>query len=302
MDIFLRCSKSSRLLAAKSSGKPSKSSVGRLLFAFYVVNYFVIVFFNSALIACAIIRFKGGNPTIGNGFSAAFSRMPQILGWALVAATVGLILKIIESRSEKLGALVAGLLGMAWSAVTYFVVPVIVVEQAGPVQAGRRSLDILKKTWGEALTANFGIGFIVFLASLAGIIPLVLGVVALATENVILGICGIVIGVTALLIISLHFLGARCDHHWCALICTPPRERFRSNSTAPSSSTPLRRSNPVGPGRLVGPGRRTGLGSARGAKQDEGKAGKTDIGFVFGNNAGVVLEINWAAHGGWSFG
>ncbi len=82
-----------------------------VLFAFYAVNYFVVIFFNSALIACAIIRFKGGNPTLSDGFSAACSRLPQISGWALVAATVGLILKIIESRSERVGQIVASVLG-----------------------------------------------------------------------------------------------------------------------------------------------------------------------------------------------
>ncbi len=174
-----------------------------ILFAFYFVNYFVVIFFNSALIACAIIRFKGGDPNIKHGFSAALSCLPQIAGWALVAATVGLILKAIESRSEKAGTFVAGLLGMAWSAVTYFVVPVIVIERAGPLKAGQRSLGILKKTWGEALTANFGIGLIVFAASLIGIIPLMLGVMAIAAGQHALGIVGIAFGIIAVLTISL---------------------------------------------------------------------------------------------------
>jgi Family of unknown function (DUF6159) len=174
-----------------------------ILFAFYVVNYFVIIFFNAALIACAIIRFKGGNPNLRDGFSAAFARLPQIFGWALVAATVGLILRIIESRSEKVGQIVAGLLGMAWSAVTYFVVPVIVVEQAGPVTAAKRSLSILKKTWGEALTANFGIGLIVFVAGLLAVIPLVLGVMAISAGIPALGAVGIVCGLLLVLAVSL---------------------------------------------------------------------------------------------------
>jgi len=174
-----------------------------VLFAYYFVNYFVIIFFNSALIACAIIRFKGGNPNLGDGFSAAFSRLPQIIGWALVAATVGLILRIIESRSEKVGAIVASLLGMAWSAVTYFVVPVIVVEKAGPIEAAKRSFAILKKTWGEALVANFGIGFVVFLATLVAIIPIVLGAIAIGAGLAPLGIAAIAVGVVALLVVSL---------------------------------------------------------------------------------------------------
>ena len=174
-----------------------------VLFAYYFVNYFVIVFFNSGLIACAVIRFKGGNPTVADGFSAAIARLPQIAGWALVAATVGVILKMIESRSERVGQIVASLLGMAWSAVTYFVVPVIVVEKTGPIDAAKRSLQVLKKTWGEALVANFGIGIIVFLATLVAFIPLVSGVVAIAMGAVWLGIIGVVVGIVALLLVSL---------------------------------------------------------------------------------------------------
>ncbi len=174
-----------------------------ILFAFYFVNYFVIVFFNTALIACAIIRFKGGNPNLGDGFSAAMSRLPQIAGWALVAATVGLILRVIESSSERAGQIIASLMGMAWSAVTYFVVPVIVVERTGPIAAGKRSFEILRRTWGESLVANFGVGFIMFFASLLGIIPLVLGAIALSAGHTALGIAAIVIGILALLLISL---------------------------------------------------------------------------------------------------
>ena len=174
-----------------------------ILFAFYFVSYFVVIFFNSALIGCAIIRFKGGNPNLKDGFAAASARLPQIAGWAFVAASVGLILKLIESRSERVGQIVAGILGMAWSAVTYFVVPVIVIEKAGPIEAGKRSLSILKRTWGEALTANFSIGLIVFLLSMLGMLPLFGGAIALTAGNTILGVLGIVLGVLWILTISL---------------------------------------------------------------------------------------------------
>jgi ABC-type multidrug transport system fused ATPase/permease subunit len=189
--------------AANDGGQLRQVLGVAILFVYYFLNYFVIVFFNSALIACAIIRFKGGNPNLRDGFSAATSLLPQIAGWAAVAATVGVVLRVIESRSEKVGQIVAGLMGMAWSAVTYFVVPVIVVERVGPVDAAKRSFGILKKTWGEALTANFGIGFVVFVASLLGVIPIVLGVVAMASGMVPIGIAAIAIGIAILLVVSL---------------------------------------------------------------------------------------------------
>lgn len=146
-----------------------------LLFAFYFANYFVIIFFNSALVTCALMRFNGMEPSIGDGFRASCSRLPQILGWALVSATVGLILKIIEDRSEKVGQFIAGLLGLAWSIMTYFVVPVLVVEKLGPIDAVKRSASIMKKSWGESLAANFGAGLLIFLMFLAALAPAVIG-------------------------------------------------------------------------------------------------------------------------------
>lgn len=165
-----------------------------LLFLFYFVNYFVVVFFNSALVSCAIIRFHGQDATLGDGMSAAMSRLPQIAGWALVSATVGVILKAIESRSEKIGQLAAGLLGAAWTIATYFVVPVLVVEGVGPITAVKRSFAILRKTWGESLTANFGIGLIVFLAFLLALLPALLGSLLGTAATVVAGFA-----VTALL-------------------------------------------------------------------------------------------------------
>jgi uncharacterized membrane protein (DUF485 family) len=170
-----------------------------VLFAFYFCNYFVIVFFNSALVACAIIRFNGGDPTLSDGLQAAASRLPQILGWSLVSATVGFVLKMVESRSEKLGTFVAGLLGLAWSIATFFVVPVIVVEKLGPIDAIRRSGSILRQAWGESFVANQGIGLFVFLFSLLACIPALLGVLSHVPA---LMIAGIAVTVLAIVILS----------------------------------------------------------------------------------------------------
>jgi hypothetical protein len=178
-----------------------------LLFVFYFINYFVIVFFNSALIACVVHRFRGGTPSISFGLGVAMLRLPQIAGWALVSATVGLVLKIIESRSEKVGQIVAGLLGMAWGIVTYFVVPVLVVEKAGPIEAVKRSTAILKKTWGESLSANFSLGMIFFVVFLLAFIPLalvvMLGVYCLSVGQVVLGGLALTSAVLIFILISL---------------------------------------------------------------------------------------------------
>jgi len=174
-----------------------------ILFAFYFTNYFVILFFNSGLVACAIIRFKGGDPTVADGIRASFRRLPQILSWALVSATVGVVLRVIESRSQRAGKFAAALLGAGWSIATYFVVPVLVVERTGPFDAVKRSLAVLRRTWGEALAANFGIGFIGFLASLLAIVPIVGGGMAIGGDQAVLGGILIAGGVMWLLLVGL---------------------------------------------------------------------------------------------------
>jgi hypothetical protein len=144
-------------------------------FAFYFCNYFVIVFCNAALISCALLRFAGHKPTLAAGFQAAFSRLPQIMAWALVSATVGLALQAIENANDKAGRFVSWLLGTAWTVITYFVVPVLVVEKVGPFQAIRRSVEILRKTWGKALVGRMGLGFYLFLLFLPGLALFIAG-------------------------------------------------------------------------------------------------------------------------------
>jgi hypothetical protein len=162
---------------------PQDPLVYVVMFAFYFVNYFVILFFNVALVSCAVKRLSGGNPTIGYGLQQAASRLPQIVAWALVSATVGMILKAIESRSEWLGKLVTSFIGAGWAIATYFVVPVLVVEQVGPWEALKRSTTIMRKTWGEALAGNVGLGFMIMLAMLPGVASFVLGGVFAAADG-----------------------------------------------------------------------------------------------------------------------
>src|SRR5262249_19196702 len=137
-------------------------------FLLYFANYLVIVYFNTALASCAIVHFKGGDVTLGDGLSAATRRLPQIAAWALLAATVGMVLRVIEDKSDKIGQFVVGLLGLAWTAATYLVVPVLAVEGVGPFTAVKRSVQLLRHAWGEGVVGNFGLGVIGFLLMLPG--------------------------------------------------------------------------------------------------------------------------------------
>jgi hypothetical protein len=145
-------------------------------FAYYVCNYFVIIFFNAALVSCALTRFNGGTPTLRGGLAAAARRLPQVLAWALVSATVGLLLQFLEGLHEKLGWFLRALFGTAWGVMTYFVVPAMVVEGVGPFGAVLRSLSILRRTWGEALVGRLGLGFYLLLLALPGVLLLAGGI------------------------------------------------------------------------------------------------------------------------------
>ena len=111
-----------------------------LAFLFYLVQYFVIFFFNSALVGAAMIRLDGGDPTLGDGLRIARSKVVPILGYAAIAATVGMVLRAIQERAGFIGKLISGALGVAWTLASFLVVPVLVTrdttERPEGIQAG----------------------------------------------------------------------------------------------------------------------------------------------------------------------
>ena len=163
---------------------------------FYVVQYFVIIFANAALVGAAMIRLRGGDPTARDGFRIALQRVGVILAYALVSATVGQILRAISERGKTVGKIVSSIAGMAWNLATYLVVPVLVVEDVGPLEAVKRSANYLKRTWGEQIAGNFGLGVIFGLVALLVIlIAIPVFYLVVTTESIAL------IAVTAVLFV-----------------------------------------------------------------------------------------------------
>ncbi len=133
----------------------SRAGMYATAFLFYFCHYFVIVFFNTALIGSTLMWMNGQTPTLAGGLSLAVKRLPQIFGWAVLSAVIGTLLRIVENSHKRAGQIVAAILGSAWTAMTFFVVPVIAVDGAGPIEAFKRSLKTLRSTWGTALVGNF---------------------------------------------------------------------------------------------------------------------------------------------------
>jgi hypothetical protein len=179
------------------------------LFSYYLASYFVIVFFNSALVTCAMGAIRGERPCVGDGLKMAARRWHAILLWSIVSAVVGVVLRALESY-DKIGRIVAALLGTAWTALTYFVVPVIVVEDAGPFKAIKSSVQTLRETWGKALVGNFSLGLISLLIFLPVIIVAGLLVYAGVTAGSFM-LTATAIGGGVLMLAIVASLGAAAD-------------------------------------------------------------------------------------------
>jgi len=190
------------------------------LFLFYLVQYFVIIFFNSALVAAALIHLRGGNPTVSDGFAIALSKLPTILGYAVISATVGMLLRAIQERAGFIGRWVSGLLGVAWTLATFLVVPVMVNGEIGPLDAVKHSAQLLKRTWGENLIGNAGIGLafgvLAMLVVVGGIILTFLAISSHSTGAVVIVVVGCVLAVLMLAVIqsALHGIYAAAVYRY----------------------------------------------------------------------------------------
>lgn len=174
-------------------------------FLYYLTVYSVVIFCNVAVVAGALIRLEGGEPTLGDGFSAAFDRLPAIVGYAAIAATVGLVLRSLSERTGVIGRLVLGGLGVAWSLATFLVAPVLVVEKVGPVQAIGRSASLLRGTWGEQVAGNMGIGLVFGVASVGVMVAAGLALGLTAGSSAVLAM--LVIAVAIVIVGALALLG-----------------------------------------------------------------------------------------------
>ncbi len=191
--------------------------VGILLgFCFYTVQYTIIFYCNSALVGAAMIRLKGGDPTIGDGFRIANEHFASIFGYALLSATVGIVLRSIARRGF-LGRIVASVLGLGWNLATFLAVPVLVIEGVGPIEAVKRSSQLLKKTWGEQLAGNLGIGAVFALVVLAGI-AVFGGALTLAIMSHSVPLIVSVVGAFVLALILLSLVGSALSAIYTAAV------------------------------------------------------------------------------------
>ena len=182
-------------------------SAGALQYALWFVAYFglafIATFFNVCVVYTAKVRFKGGNATFWESIKFALSRIHIIFYWSILSATMGIILRILDNMAERAGkggkillGILSSVLGMAWSIITIFVVPGMVYNNLGPIGAIKKSMQILRKTWGESLIRHFGLGLVELVFFVAGIIisiPLVLVAIGMGIYGILFAVLLIII-------------------------------------------------------------------------------------------------------------
>ncbi len=145
-----------------------------ILFLYYLAMAIVTIYANVALTSAVLRGLAGQTATVRDGFAGANARLGNIFGYAVISATVGLLLALLRrvasgegGIAELLTRFVAGFAGLAWGIATFLVIPVLVVENISPIAGIKRSAKLLQQTWGSQLIGNFSIGGILMLALLA---------------------------------------------------------------------------------------------------------------------------------------
>lgn len=193
------------VLAAHRGGARGWSALTYfVLFLFYWLQYAIIIFFNTALVEVAMKRFDGEQASIADGLRRAASLLPVILIYAAIAASVGTLLRLIAERVGILGRIVIGLIGLAWSVATALVVPVLAAENVGPIEAIGRSVELIKKAWGEDIIGTAGFGIVFGLISVVTIVcGGLLALAAFGAHRVTLGVLLMVLVILAVCLLAL---------------------------------------------------------------------------------------------------
>ncbi|EMA56557.1 DUF6159 family protein [Halococcus thailandensis] len=177
------------------------------LFIAYFILAAITTFFTSALTFCAASYFTKQSVSFRAGMAAAWRARRKILVWALASATVGIGLRLIEERFEGAGDIAAALFGVAWNAMTFFIVPVLVLDEGVTVRGMfEQSAETLKEKWGES-AGSMGIGLIILLAAVVPVLA-ILGLAFLGVFPSVLVWVMLVAAVIAIAVLVMQTVGA----------------------------------------------------------------------------------------------
>lgn len=221
-----------------------------LLFVQYFGSTFIASFFTAALMYNAREVFRGNDPTVGEGLRAAWRNKGPLLVWALIAATVGVILRSLESSDNPVARIAGSLFSVAWGVLTYFIVPVIVFEEVSVTEMFERSGETFKSTWGETAGAGFGVGVVSIVFGIVGVVVAAAVAYLLFQAGATVGIVGAVVTFIAVALLVYLFSSALTSVARTALyVYATTGERPEAFSdvdfSRDQSATPATRSDPM---------------------------------------------------------
>lgn len=190
------------LLDSSSTEQMSGIAEYIFVFVFYVATYFIVIYFQAGVVAIAHARMQGRDLTFGDGMRAASAHAGKLFVWSLISATVGIVLRAIAERSKLLGRIVVSLLGAAWSILTYFMLPILMLEELSLRDSLSKSGASIKRTWGETAIVNIGVGLYIFVLMLIGFAVFLGALVTGSTPVIILAGVLLVIYLLVLTFIS----------------------------------------------------------------------------------------------------
>ena len=160
------------------------------------------------MVVCADDALAGRPMGIGAGWARSLRHSGDIAQWAFISMVVGVLLGAIRGNGQGnlvsvlLRNVVAAAAGVAWSIITLFVLPAIVLDDSGVINAIKSSANVVKERWGTQISGNFRIAARLILLILPGI-ALALGGVFAAQVSIALAAVLIVLGVLLMTIAGL---------------------------------------------------------------------------------------------------
>jgi hypothetical protein len=188
---------SPNVVGGGSPSSPAGLLAITLFVAAYVAMAFISVYCTAALVGAATLKLDGRQPTAADGWKVARARIGRLTIWALVTATVGLVLLGFERRVGGVAGAAVGVVGgLAWSILTYFMIPVLLYEDQPPIPALKRSGHLFVTTFGRTLASNLVLGLLLAVGIIGAGILVIFGLLSVFAGNLAagFGLIGFAIG------------------------------------------------------------------------------------------------------------
>ena len=95
------------------------------------------------------------------GLKETIPRSGSLVQFSVFSVVLGYIISTVASKIPFIGgAVLQWLASSAWSVASFFAIPAIVSSDipVGPITATKKSINLIKKVWGESLIVSYGIG------------------------------------------------------------------------------------------------------------------------------------------------